>query len=115
MLKPKIVSLFSGYGGLDMAVEAVTGGETVAVADIDQGACKILAHRFPDVPNLGDISKVDWSEVKRMLPYQRRDDNDLSNLACLPKDEHTKLHAAEAAKAVMPAEATVDVLTGGFP
>lgn len=56
-------SLFSGYGGLDMAVEAVLGGELAWVSDIDKGACKILAHHWPDVPNLGDISAANWLAV----------------------------------------------------
>ena len=51
-MQPRILSLFSGYGGLDMAVQEVFGGELVAVADIDSGPCKILAHRHPDVPNI---------------------------------------------------------------
>ena len=60
----RLGSLFSGYGGLDMAVENVTGATTAWVSDIDKGARKILAHRYPDVPNLGDISTVDWSQVE---------------------------------------------------
>lgn len=60
----KLGSLFSGYGGLEMAVEAVLGTETAWVSDIDKGACKILAHRYPDVPNLGDITAIDWSTVE---------------------------------------------------
>ena len=62
-MQPRILSLFSGYGGLDMAVQGVFGGELVAVADIDSGPCKILAHRHPDVPNLGDVSTVDWTTI----------------------------------------------------
>jgi DNA (cytosine-5)-methyltransferase 1 len=57
-------SLCSGYGGLDMAVEQVYGGELAWVSDIDKGACKILAHRFPDVPNIGDMTAVDWAAVE---------------------------------------------------
>lgn len=60
----RIGSLCSGYGGLDRAVEELTGGEVVWVSDIDKGACKILAHRYPDVPNLGDFTKTDWSTVE---------------------------------------------------
>lgn len=60
----KIGSLFSGYGGLDMAVESVTGARAAWVSDIDKGACKILAHRYPDVPNLGDLTAIDWSAVE---------------------------------------------------
>lgn len=60
----RIGSLFSGYMGLDTAVESVTGATTAWVSDIDKGACKILAHRYPNVPNLGDITKIDWSQVE---------------------------------------------------
>lgn len=60
----KIGSLFSGYLGLDQAVASVTGGETVWVSDIDKGACKILAHRAPSVPNLGDITGIDWAAIE---------------------------------------------------
>ena len=62
-MQPRILSLFSGYGGLDMAVQEVFGGDLVAVADIDSGPCKILAHRHPDVPNLGNVSAVDWTTI----------------------------------------------------
>lgn len=61
MTAVRVGSLFSGSGGLDMAVCEVLGGETVFVSDIDPGACKVLAHRFPKVPNLGDITTIDWS------------------------------------------------------
>ena len=60
---PRIGSLFSGYGGLEMGVQSVLGGHTAWVSDIDPGACKILAHRYPGVPNLGDITQVDWATV----------------------------------------------------
>ena len=52
-------SLCSGYGGLDLAVHSVLGGDLAWVADTDPGAAAILAHRFPSVPNLGDITAVD--------------------------------------------------------
>ncbi|MFF0389613.1 DNA cytosine methyltransferase [Kitasatospora sp. NPDC004615] len=63
---PLIGSLCSGYGGLDMAVQAVLGGELAWVADIDPGASAILAHHHPAVPNLGDITAVSWSGVARV-------------------------------------------------
>jgi site-specific DNA-cytosine methylase len=61
---PGIGSLFSGYGGLERGVQAVLGGTVAWHSEIDPGACKILAHRYPDVPNLGDITAVDWSAVE---------------------------------------------------
>lgn len=61
----KLGSLFSGYGGLDQAVHAVfPGAETRWVSDIESGPCKILAHRYPDVPNLGDITRINWADVE---------------------------------------------------
>lgn len=60
----KVGSLFTGYGGLDMAACQYFGGHTVWTSDIDPGACKIIAHRFSGVPNLGDITSIDWATVE---------------------------------------------------
>ena len=60
----KIGSLFSGYGGLDMAVQSHFGGELAWYSEIEPAACKVLATLHPDVPNIGDITKVDWSQVE---------------------------------------------------
>lgn len=57
-------SLFSGYGGLDKAAHAVFGGELAWLSDNHPSAVKLLAHRFPEVPNLGDITAIDWNEVE---------------------------------------------------
>lgn len=59
---PRIGSLFSGVGGLDLAVERIFGAHTVWVSEIDPSASKVLAKRF-GVPNLGDITKIDWDTV----------------------------------------------------
>jgi DNA (cytosine-5)-methyltransferase 1 len=56
-------SLFSGYLGLDLAVEQVFGAETAWTSDIDEGARKIIAHRTT-APNLGDITKINWAQVE---------------------------------------------------
>lgn len=60
---PRLGSLCSGYGGLDLAALAVFGGEPVWHAELDPDAAKVLAYRFPGVPNLGDITALDWSAV----------------------------------------------------
>lgn len=67
-------SLFSGYNGLGMAVSEVFGSEPAWFSEYEpptdkhpspaQGAAKILAHRYPDVPNLGDITAIDWDTVE---------------------------------------------------
>ena len=60
----RLGSLFTGYGGLDIAACEHFDAETVWTSDVDPGACKIIAHRYPDVPNLGDITTIDWSTVE---------------------------------------------------
>lgn len=59
----RIGSLFSGYGGLELGVQAALGGRVVWHSEIDPNASKILAYHWPDVPNLGDITKIDWADV----------------------------------------------------
>jgi len=66
----RIGSLFSGAGGLDLAVEHVTGGRTVWHCEADPDASKVLAAHWPDVPNLGDITAVDWAHVAEVAPIE---------------------------------------------
>ena len=62
----KIGSLFSGYGGLDLAVTAVTGAEVAWHCEWDDAPSKVLADNFPGVPNYRDVSKVDFSQVEQV-------------------------------------------------
>lgn len=61
-----IGSLFTGYGGLDMGVAmAVDPDARVAWAsDVEPGPCKLAQVRWPDTPNLGDITQIDWDDVE---------------------------------------------------
>ncbi|MFE7520563.1 DNA cytosine methyltransferase, partial [Streptomyces halstedii] len=58
-----ILELCAGYGGLGLAVERLTGDTVEYVAEIDPAASTILAERYPDAPNLGDITQIDWSPL----------------------------------------------------
>jgi DNA (cytosine-5)-methyltransferase 1 len=58
--RPRIGSFCTGYGGLDMAVIKVFGGTLAWGADNDRHVATILAARYPNVPNLGDITGLDW-------------------------------------------------------
>lgn len=60
---PLIGSFCTGYGGLDTAVQRVLGGSLAWVSDTDRNAQKILAHRHPGVPNIGDLTAADWHAV----------------------------------------------------
>ncbi|WP_106586051.1 DNA cytosine methyltransferase [Murinocardiopsis flavida] len=62
-----IGSLCSGYAGLDMGAAAALGGARLCwTADSDPDITRLLAARFPGVPNLGDLASPDWSEVERV-------------------------------------------------
>jgi DNA-cytosine methyltransferase len=63
MRKIKIASLFTGVAGAELGFEAAFGEENVehvAFAEYDKFASQVLAHRYPDVPNFGDVTKIDW-------------------------------------------------------
>ena len=74
----RIGELFAGYCGLGMGVRAVIGGEIAWVSDVCRvdkdgtvghhdpcrAPCSILAHRYPGVPNHGDITAIDWATVE---------------------------------------------------
>lgn len=64
MSAPRIAELFAGYGGLGMGVQAVLGGEIAWFSEFDAAPSRILAHHWPAVPNHGDITKIDWSQVE---------------------------------------------------
>ncbi|MBF9132751.1 DNA (cytosine-5-)-methyltransferase [Plantactinospora sp. S1510] len=61
---PRIGSVCSGYGGLDLAVELVLGGQLVWYAETDRHAATVLAHHWPSIPNLGDIRTFDWRQAE---------------------------------------------------
>ena len=60
----KIGSLFSGYGGLDLAVSKLTGAEVAWHCEWEAAPSAILEKNFPGVPNFHDVSKVDWANVE---------------------------------------------------
>jgi DNA (cytosine-5)-methyltransferase 1 len=60
-----LAGLFEGYGGLTTATQSVLGGELGWYSENDTAASKVLAHHHPDVPNLGDITAIDWATVPR--------------------------------------------------
>lgn len=60
-----IGSLFSGAGGLDMGVQmTLRPADLRWVSDVEPGPCALLTHHWPEVPNLGDITTVDWTQVE---------------------------------------------------
>ena len=56
-------SLFSGIGGLDLGLERA-GMRVVWQCEVDPYASRVLKKHWPNVPNLGDITKVDFTKVE---------------------------------------------------
>jgi len=59
----RVLSLFAGIGGIDLGLERI-GCTTVAYSEVDPYACRVMAERFPDAVNLGDITTIDWEDVR---------------------------------------------------
>jgi DNA (cytosine-5)-methyltransferase 1 len=55
--------LFSGIGGFSLAARWM-GWRTAWFSEIDPFASRVLAHHWPDVPNYGDITRIDWATVE---------------------------------------------------
>lgn len=60
MAKLRYVSLFSGIEAVSCALDHDVW-EPVAFSEIDPFPCAVLQHHYPNVPNLGDITKIDWT------------------------------------------------------
>lgn len=56
--------LFAGVGGLGMAVDEVFGSTPGWFCEFDAAPSKVLAYRYPDVPNLGDVRTADWASLE---------------------------------------------------
>ena len=59
----RYISVFSGIEAASCAWEPL-GWEPVAFSEIEPFPCAVLQARYPNVPNLGDITKIDWSPYR---------------------------------------------------
>jgi DNA (cytosine-5)-methyltransferase 1 len=55
--------LFAGYGGLGEAVEKAFNARTIWYSEFDDAPASILKHHWPTIPNLGDVTKIDWAAL----------------------------------------------------
>ncbi len=61
----KYLSLFSGIEAATQAWHPL-GWTPVAFSEIEKFPCAVLAHHYPDVPNLGDITKITEADIKAL-------------------------------------------------
>lgn len=59
----RYISVCSGIEAASVAWKRL-GWKPVAFAEVEAFPSAVLKHRFPDVPNLGDITKVDWKQFR---------------------------------------------------
>jgi len=55
-------SLFSGIGGFDLGLERA-GMKVIWQSEIDPFATKVLKKHWPEVPNYGDIKRINWGDI----------------------------------------------------
>jgi DNA (cytosine-5)-methyltransferase 1 len=96
-----IGSLCTGAGALDMAAQDVFGPARLAwVADTKPAAATLLAHRHPDVPNVGDLTVADWSAMEPV-------DILTAGWPCQPHSSAGKRLGEDDPRAIWPAVASV--------
>ena len=66
MSKLRVGSLFSGYGGLDLAVLELLDAEMAWHCEWEEAPSKILEKHFPGVPNYRDVTKVDFLGIEQV-------------------------------------------------
>lgn len=99
----KVLSLFAGIGGIDLGCESV-GWKTVAYSEFDpklkrQYAAEVMAARFPDVPNAGDVTRLVFAKNRAGLQGVLRREDDDSLTTIWKEAPGTR----------------IDIIVGGFP
>lgn len=62
----RYVSIFSGVEAATLAWEPI-GWEPVCFAEFDEFPSAVLAERYPEVPNVGDVTKMNWKKYRNRV------------------------------------------------
>ena len=64
--KPKVVSLFSGCGGMDLGFQQA-GYELIWANDFDKSACETYSMNIGEHIRYGDITELDLKKMREVL------------------------------------------------
>ncbi len=110
----RVGSLFAGIGGFDLAAERA--GMTVAwQSENDPHASTVLNHRFPGVPNYGDIHNIRDSGWTRTLETSERTWHQSRDGLHIGSDRSASRGSSRTGLSNGQSPPAVDVLCGGFP
>lgn len=65
----RYISLFSGIEAATVAWQPL-GWEPIAYAEVEPFPKAMLKQHYPNVPDLGDVTKVDWSTASTSAPME---------------------------------------------
>lgn len=61
----KFLSLFSGIEACSVAWQQL-GWQCVGFSEIEPFPCALLDYHYPDIPNLGDVTKITEEQIKAL-------------------------------------------------
>lgn len=112
----RIGSLCTGYGGLDLAVTALTGGRVAWFSEFDKSAAVVAAAHHPGAPNLGDLTQTDWAAVEPVdvltAGYPCQPFSQAGHRKGAHDDRHLWPHIAQAISVVRPSVCVFENVSG---
>lgn len=110
------LSLFSGIGGLDLAVEAFFGFEPTAFVEVDESCRRVLERQWPGIPVFGDIrsfSSETLTDSRRERYGGEQDGRVVGRVGDTPEGGRRTTRATR--ELALDRSPKVDLVCGGFP
>jgi site-specific DNA-cytosine methylase len=90
--KLKVLSLFSGIGGLELALEQTGRFETVCQVEYDAFCLKILSRHWPTATRANDINETSFSHIDsgvkmEYTPAEDEEGTDMGRLRKLTEEQ----------------------------
>lgn len=113
----RVGSLFSGYDGIGLALESLWPDVHPAwFVEFDAAPSRVLAHHWPDVPNFGDITTLDWDQVEPVdvltAGYPCQPFSKIGKRKGTADERHLWPHVRDAIRALRPRLAVLENVAG---